>query len=225
MSDSAHPHDDAASARPLTRVRAAVLGSVGLAALVAIPMVVRVHVEGTAALASAKQTDDVDLRIERYGQAARWRSPFGAHDDAALDALVAMGDDPEREVALAALREARRAMLGTRAWGLSDPARYATVNESIATHMAAAEAEAQTDVGGHGDAYAYHLRLLQAVPGPDPVRANGAAFAFAGWLVALVGFVLRGIDASGRLQARAATRWGLAALVLLVSWCVLLAIA
>ncbi len=225
MSDGPVRELDAASPRSLARVRAAVLWTLGLAGLIAVPMVIRVHVEGGAALARAEATEDVDLRIERYGHAARWRTPLASHDDAALDALVSLGDDPDRAVALAALREARRAMLGTRAWGLEDPTRYASVNEAIAKHMADAEAQAGTDVGGLGDPYAYHLQLLQSVPGPDPVRANGAALAFAGWLLALVGFMLRGLEGNGRLRARAATRWGMASLVLLVTWCVLLATA
>lgn len=227
MSDA--PQSKAASPQaprvPLAMVRRAVLwGALGVVAL-AVPIAVRAAVDGRAALAEAEATEDLDLRIERLGHAARWRLPLASHDEAALDALLEIGESAEAEASLAAYREARRAMLATRAWGLSDPARFTAVNERIASAMAAQEEADGTDVGGRGDPYAHHLALLEQVPGPDPVRAGIAAWSFVAWLVALVGFVGRGLDDKGRLQARPATRWGLAVLLLLAMWTVLLATA
>jgi hypothetical protein len=49
--------------------------------------------------------------------------------------------------------------------------------------------------------------------------------AFAGWLVASAGFVLRALDAQGRLRSRPAVRWGGASLLLLIAWAVLLRFA
>lgn len=209
----------------LAWVRRVVLGGALVCVMVVVPMAVRAAVEGRAALDEALNTDDIDLRIERLGHAARWRMPLASHDEQALDALVAIGERGDGEASLAAYREARRALLGTRAWGVSDPARFEMLCERIATAMAAREEADASDVGGQGDPYAYHLQLLQDVPGPDPLRAGGAAWAFVGWVVATVGFVGRGLDDKGRLRPKPATRWGLAALVLLAVWTVLLATA
>ncbi len=210
----------------LAHVRRGVLGAAAFGLLVLTPVSVRVWLEGRAALAQAQDTEDLDLRIERLGHAARWRMPVATHDERALDALVAVGTSAaDPEVSLAAYREARRALLSTRAWGVSDPSRFAMLNERIAAAMADREEADETDVGGQGDPYAYHLQLLQVIPGPDPVRAGGAAWAFVGWLAAMVGFVGRGLDDKGRLRAKPAARWGVAAMLLLVSWTVLLATA
>lgn len=209
----------------IASIRRVVLYAAAAVVLVVVPVAVRVAVDGRAALQEALATEDPELRIERLGHAARWRMPIATHDEDALDALVAIGERGEPTQSLAAYREARRAMLSTRAWGLSDPARFEMLCERIAAAMALQEEADRTDVGGQGDPYAYHLQLLQKVPGPDPLRAGLAAWAFAGWLVALVGFVGRGLDARGKLQPRPATRWGLASMLLLVTWAVLLATA
>jgi len=206
-------------------LRRAVLYAAAAIVLVVVPIAVRAAVDGHAALQEALATEDPDLRIERLGHAARWRVPLASHDEAAMDALIAIGEQGEPAQSLAAYREARRALLATRAWGLSDPARFDMLCERIATAMAAQEEADLSDVGGQGDPYAYHLQLLQERPGPDPLRAGFAAWAFIGWLVALVGFIGRGLDDRGKLQPRPATRWGLAAMLLLVSWAVLLATA
>lgn len=214
------------SPAPLARVRTAVLWlAVGTVAVV-VPVGVRARVDGQAELEQALATQDIDLRIERLGHAARWRMPLASHDERALDALEAIAQDAASpQEALAAYREARRALLSTRAWGLSDPARFTALNEQIATLMAAREANDKTDAGRQGDPYAYHLGLLEAVPGPDPLRAGLAAWSFVAWLAALVGFVGLGIDDRGKLRVKPATRWGLAALLLTAAWTVLLATA
>lgn len=205
-----------------------------LSIVVAVPLVLRVGWEGRAELAQAERAaidDDVDLEIEHLGRAARWRLPGLSHDEKALGRLVAIGEAQERrgsdgtQMALAAYREARRALLATRAWGVPHPEVLADVNQRIARLMARQEAELGTDVSGSGDPYAYHLELLQEVPGPDPVRGNLAALSFVAWLVATGGFILRGLDAQGRVRSRPALRWGGASLLLLLAWTLLLRLA
>lgn len=210
---------------PTALLRQVVLGIAAATVLIAVPVGIRAWVDGRAALQEALSTEDLDLRIERLGHAARWRLPLASHDEEALDMLVELGEHSEAPVSVAAFREARRALLATRAWGLADPERFEMLNDRIASAMAAREDLDGTDVGGLGDPYAYHLQLLAREPGPDPVRAGAAAWAFVGWLGALVGFVGRGLDDRGKLQAKPATRWGLAVLLLLAAWTVLLATA
>ena len=131
----------------LVWVRKAVLGGALVGVVVVVPIAIRATVEGSAALDEALGTDDIDLRIERLGHAARWRMPIATHDERALDALVEIGESRNDEASLAAYREARRALLGTRAWGLSDPARFEMLCERIATAMAAREEADASDVG------------------------------------------------------------------------------
>lgn len=210
---------------PTALFRQVVLAVAAATILIAVPVGIRAWVDGRAALQLALTTEDVDLRIERLGHAARWRLPLASHDEEALDALVELGEHSSGPASLAAFREARGALLATRAWGLSDPRRFEMLNERIASAMAAREEVDGTDVGGLGDPYAYHLQLLSVEPGPDPMRAGAAAWAFVAWLGALVGFVGRGLDERGKLQAKPATRWGMAVLLLLAAWTVLLATA
>jgi len=193
------------------------------------PLVVRALVEGRAELelaGDARAAGRNDAAIEHYGRALRWRVPLASHDEQAIAQLRAMADAAEGagdvQEALAALRELRRGLIGTRAWAVPHPDELALANARIAELMAAQEREFGTDIGGEGDPYAWHLARLEALPGPDPVRANLAAFAFVGWLAAVAAFFVRGLDARGYLRPGPAVRWGLAALVLLAAWMVLL---
>jgi hypothetical protein len=205
--------------------------ALGIAAALVIPVGVRVAWEGRAELDLADvaaEEEDVDAELEHLGRAARWRMPVLGHDEAAIDRLLQLGTDAEargddgRQTALAAYREIRGALLATRTWGVPQRDVFDDVNVRIATLMAEQEADFGTDVGGIGDPYAYHLGLLDEVPGPDPWRGNFAAIAFVGWIAATIGFVLRGIDARGHLRPKSAVRWGVAALALLAAWAVLL---
>jgi hypothetical protein len=199
-----------------------------------IPLAVRVGWEGRAELEradEAAQAANIDREIEHLGRAARWRLPGLRYDDIALERLVALAEQQEArgdvgtQSALAAYRETRRALLSTRTFGVPQPDLFDRVNERIATLMAAQEARFDTDVSGTGDPYTYHLQLLDETPGPDPWQATLAALAFVGWLVSVAGFVLRALDARGRLRPGAAVRWGGACLLLLVAWTVLLRFA
>ena len=220
------------AARPRGRVALRRIGLlVAAGGALAIPVAVRVSWEGRAELDladAAAEEEDADAEIEHLGRAARWRMPLLSHDEEAIDRLLQLGTDAEsrgdegRQTALAAYREARGALLATRTWGVPQRDVFDDVNVRIATLMAEQEADFGTDVGGTGDPYTYHLALLEEVPGPDPWRANFAALAFVGWIVATVGFVLRGIDARGHLRPKSAVRWGVAAVVLLAAWALLL---
>jgi hypothetical protein len=227
--------DGMTGARPARPRWRAPLRGVAWAAVVAgcvlAPMCARVAWEGRAELdraAAAREREDIELEIEHLGRAARWRAPVLGHDEQAIARLVEIGEAHEAlgedgtATALVAYREARGALLSTRSWGVPQPERFDDLNDRIARLMAEQERRFGTDVGGEGDPEGYHRRLLGEVPGGDTTRGNLAALAFVGWLAAAIGFVLRGIDEDGRLRARAAVRWGLVFLLLLVAWAVLL---
>jgi hypothetical protein len=232
VSDEAPKPDDdgevAVDEPPTAPSRWRRLAWVGIAAAaLAVPLAARVVWEGRAEIERADRAHDegdADLEVEHLGRAARWRMPLFGYDEAAIERLIDIGTAAEAEGdsgtqrALVAYREARRAILATRTWGVPDEETFERVNERIARLMADQEVRFGTDVGGEGDPYAHHLALLQEVPGPEPWRANLAAVAFLFWLVATGGFVMRSIDSRGRLIPKPAVRWGLGSLVLLLVW-------
>jgi hypothetical protein len=210
--------------------------ALGLGALVVVllPVAARVVVEGRAELAAADEahaTGALDAEIEHLGRALRWRMPGFDHDEAALERLWAIGQAQQargadgRDAALAAYRELREGLLGTRVWGIPHRVRWEAANERIAVLMAEAEQDLGTDASASGDRAAFHRALLSKAPGPDPLRGNLAALAFAGWVACTAGLLLRGLEPGGRLRPRPALRWGLGAVACLLAWAVLLATA
>ncbi|MEE9384838.1 MAG: hypothetical protein V3V08_15655 [Nannocystaceae bacterium] len=191
------------------------------------PVMGRVVWEGRAELTQAKEMEvygTFDDYVLHLGRAARWRMPVFDHDEQALERLMSLGAEHEMlgpegtDNALIAYREARRALLATRAWAVADPDTLRRANQRIAGLMAAQERGFEMDLSGTGQQEAYHLELLATSPGPDPMRGRLAAFIFVAWAFAGVGFVLTGLDAQGRLRVPQATRWGSACLLLLGLW-------
>jgi hypothetical protein len=206
------------------------LWMLAIVACTAGPLAYRVSFEARAELEAAdhaQQSGDVEREIVHLGRALRWRLPLSGHDEVAIDRLLEIGGAHAQttegaSAALSAYREVRRGLLATRAWGVPHEDVFHLVNGRIAELMAAQERRFGTNASGDEDPYAYHLRLLEQVPGPDPLLGNLAAFSFIAWLGACAGFVFRCLDARGRLRPKRAVRWGGAVLVLLVAWVVLL---
>ncbi|HET6582677.1 MAG TPA: hypothetical protein VFG69_04505 [Nannocystaceae bacterium] len=208
------------------RARASV-GARGLGWLLAFaaPLVVRAMIDARAELQLADEASaagDGDAEIEHLGRALRWRVPFATHDEVALDRLFAIGEAAEKAgdelSALAAYREARGALLATRVLDVPHADARTELEARIAGVMAAQELRYGTDTSHGGDLEAHHLALLQATPGPSPVRATIAATTFVAWVVASLAVLLRGIDGTGRVRKRPAVLWGLASIACLVGW-------
>jgi hypothetical protein len=226
MSDPGVP----ASSRLRRWQRRAVWLTVGLLAVLA-PLCGRVAWEGRAEqqeAARAAAEGRGDDEIVHLGRAARWRLPLFSHDQDAIARLMQLGAEHEargpegRDMALAAYREARGAIVATRALGLPDEDAFDAANARIAVLMAEQERELGMDLSGEGRQEAYHRALLDVVPGPDPLWAALVALSFLAWVAATAGLTLRALDAQGRLRPRPALRWGAASLLLLVAWMVLL---
>lgn len=204
----------------------------GVAGAVLLPLLLRAGLEARAELAEADRAHDrgdLDAEIVHLGRALRWRVPLSGTDEDAIDRLEALARAQEalgpqgRDAALAAHRELRRGLLATRVLDVPHRERWAHANARIAALMAEQEREQGTDASGTGDPEAYHLALLSREPGPAPLRGHLAALGFSGWVIAVVGFLLRAIGPRGRLRPRPALRWGLGVVGLLVAWAVLLA--
>jgi hypothetical protein len=200
----------------------------GFAALVGLgvagPLVLRAAWEGRAELVHADAAGlagRVDLEVVHLGRAARWRAPLARHDDEALTRLMAIGARAEGEggagsqTALLAYREARAAILATRAWGVADARLLYAANRRIAALMADQEKTFGTDLSQVGAAVAYHWALLeQTCPKGHPWPAIAAALGgiAAAWAVA-VGLPTRGAVRRRPLiagAAVAATLWAAA---------------
>lgn len=214
-----------AAARP-GRWRAWAWALVGLALVVA-PLVARVIVDGRAELRRADEAaaaGDVDGELRHLGRAGRWSLPLARHDDRACSRIEVLAQSATEAAgpahspeALAAWRELRRVTLGTRSVLGHDRDRLARANRGIVEQMAR-EAE---EAGREFDPARARAELSETI-GPPPWRGYAAAACLAGWLLALVGFALRGIDEKGRIVARPASRWGGAVLALLVGWLLLM---
>ncbi|MFO7561139.1 MAG: hypothetical protein R6X02_00745 [Enhygromyxa sp.] len=195
----------------------------GLLGLLLAPLVVRTLVDGRAELARAEaaaELGDREAEIRHLGRAARFRLPLAGHDDHALArlhelALAAEAAD-ELDTALAAWRELRSALIGTRVIDVSDPELLAEANAAIVELMVR---EARLDARPIArERWAEELEQDLQARG----RSLLAAFCFAAWLVACVGFFARGVDAKGRLRPRPALRWGGMVLAWLLAWILLM---
>lgn len=184
------------------------------------PLLGRAAWEGRGALAQAERAaaeGRVDGEIMQLGRAARWRVPIARHDEVALARLMTIAAEAERageassQTALTAYREARGALLASRAWGVADPALLDAANHGIARLMAAQEQVFGTDLSGAGSPEAYHLALLRRAGEQGPPWP-----ALTGVLTALTSaLALRG----GPKEGRARVIWAaLAVLGALVTW-------
>lgn len=197
------------------------LAYAGLALVVIGSLLVRAWLDGRAQLRAADamaEAGDLDGEIRHLGRAARWRLPLAEHDELARTRLRELAERETRAghvgVALVAWRELRSAILATRTIDVVDTELLETANTEIVQLMVHEAREA----GSPADSARWAAELDE-----DPVaggrgRSLSAAACFAAWLIACIGFFMRGIDGKGRLEPRLALRWGAAVLLLLVAW-------
>ncbi len=186
-------------------------------ALVLTPLLVRVQCEARgelAAAAAAREAGDVDGEIVHLGRALRWRLPLSQHDEVALARLLEIADGTDDDtVALAACRELRGALLGSRALDVPHGDVLAEVDDRIA---------ALTErVGDPVRTRAQHHALLREGATRSRVRPALAALAFLGWVAATAAALRLGLDRSGRAVPGRGARWMLAAVALLLAWLLL----
>jgi hypothetical protein len=196
---------------------------VGVIALVLAPLIVRTAVDGRAELERAEAAGaagDPDAEIRHLGRAARFRLPLAQHDELALARLQDRAHDAEQAgeitIALAAWRELRSALIGTRVFDVSDPEALAAANAAIVELMVVEARNA-----GRPIAHDRWTEELEQDLAPRH-RSLAAALSFTAWLVSCIGFFARGIDAKGRLIPRPALRWGGSSLLLLLLWILLM---
>lgn len=184
----------------------------------AAPLLLRVAWEGRVELRAAGEAadhGDIDGQIVHLGRALRWRLPIGGVEHEAAAELVAIAERAEQDgdlaTALAAARELRSALLGSRDLAVPQADALADADARIARLMALSSRDGVVDE-------AAQLRRLQGASASSPARASVAALAFVGWAVASFAFLRRGIDGKGRFQQPAATRLGVLVLAALLAW-------
>jgi hypothetical protein len=195
------------------------LAYLALALFVVGSLWLRAWLDGRAQLREAEmmaEAGDLDGEIRHLGRAARWRLPLADHDELARARLRELA---ERETeaghvgeGLVAWRELRSAILATRTITVVDPEQLEAANAAIVELMVL---EAR-QLGVAPDSARWAAELDEDVVSRG--RSLSASACFAAWLIACIGFFMRGIDGKGRLEPRPALRWGAAVLVLLVAW-------
>jgi len=184
------------------------------------PLLGRVACEARSELDAARAARERglgDTEVVHLGRALRWRLPLSDHDEVALARLLEIGALAEaagdRPLALAALREVRSALLGSRALDVPHADVLGEVDGWIARLMADGD-------GADGDPSSEAARReeLRAVTEQSRSGPMLAAAAWLAWVIASARWMLRGLDARGRLVPGVGTRSGLLALALLVAW-------
>jgi len=208
--------------------RRAALRRLGLRALVLpallVPVVVHVAVEASRELSAADaaaELGDEDAEVLHLGRALRWRLPGAGHDELAIDRLLALGAAAEEDPAdvgharaLAAYREIRSALLGSRALDVPHADVLADVDARIARLMVA-QSQALGVAAQDETLQLERLREASASPRTPVVLA---ALAMVMWVGASLAFLARGLDAQGRLRRPTGTRAGVLALAALITW-------
>jgi hypothetical protein len=188
---------------PAARARRVVTAALGIALVLAGIATTRAVLTARAEFGRGEEADargDLALARDAYERAARMRVPGLGAPRRALDRLEALaaaasaaGDEAS---ARAALEAERRALLGSRALGVSDPARLARVNARLGELLARADT-----VGGDEAARrAWHAAALARDEAPAPGWAIAAVAGFGLWVLGGTALALRGLDRALRLR-------------------------
>jgi hypothetical protein len=200
--------------------RALAIGMLCFAVLAAL-LAARAVLEARAAQAQAAislEEGDFEEAVAWLRRSARWNGPGNVYARDSLARLEQLADEAfargDHAGALSAYRGVHGAIHAASGVFMYERARLSRVDRQIAALMANQASPRLGAARGRGereDAYAALLR------GERP-NAGWALFACAGfftWVIAASVFLLRGVDAKGRVVRRVARRSGL---VLLLGW-------
>jgi hypothetical protein len=188
---------------------------VSLAALVLLPIVIRVVVSARSELEQADAAlagRDTDAAVVHYRRAARWYAPFSPYHVRALTQLSAVARQAEQqgdvERALSAYRSVRGAILATRSVYVPEAQRLEAANQRIAALMAELPPPGMDAGKSKQQIRLEHLALLEVVPGPNVFWTCVLLAGFACWVAAAFAFSVRAIDDEDRWVRSEARKWG-----------------
>lgn len=201
---------DAAPARARTLVRVLIV-----AGLVLGSFTLRVVTSSASELHEGDQYrahGQLEAAVVHYRRAARWYAPGSPYHVEALGKLGQIGADAEQrgdvDLALAAYRAVRAAIMSTRSFYVPEPQRLRAADERIASLMAGLPPPAMDAGKSRDQLRSEHLALLSADPGPSVLWSLVLLFGFAVWIAGAIAFTLRAVDEQDRFVRREVLRWG-----------------
>lgn len=202
------PDDRARALRAAARIS----GVVGVLLLVLAARVVTASAGELREADALRQSGQVESAVAHYRRAARWYAPGNPYSTEALDRLAEIAGDAEEasdpDLALAAWRSIRGAILGARSFYVPHADRLEIADQHIATIMAGLPPPPIDAARSPEERRAQHLALLRGVRRPSVPWAITALLGLATWIVAALGLLTRAIDEDDRLVPRAARLWG-----------------
>jgi hypothetical protein len=184
-------------------------------ALLFFAFAVRVVTSAAAELRTADAyhtSGDLDAAVVHYRRAARWYAPGSPFHVEALTQLAAIGRSAEgkgdTELALAAYRAIRAAIMSTRSFYVPEQARLRAADERIASLMASLPPPPMDAGKSREQLRREHLALLQEDPGPSVFWSLLLLLGFAMWVGSAFAFTQRAIDEQDRFIKREALRYG-----------------
>lgn len=185
---------------------------------------VKVRVEAGQSLQRAKTMEakqDLDMAIVVYRHTVRWYSPGSGPVADAVERLQSIAETSEEageaERALLAWRALRSGLFAVRSFYQPYDGQITLANTRIAYLMARQEGSAPNDELARREAH--HAELLATDHSPAVGWSLLAVFAFAAWIITLLGIATRAFDdRTGTLIRSAALRWSAASVVALALW-------
>ncbi len=191
------------------------LRALGVAGVLLSLLALRVVAASAEELRQARHLEDgghLAEAIAHHRRAARWYAPGNPYAEEALARLETIGlraeDAGDVDLALAAHRSIRGAVLGARSFFTPHAARLARADARIAALMGALPPPPLDAARSVEERTALHLSLLQHTPRPSVPWALLALAGLAGWIGAAFAFVTRALDEDDQLVPTEARLWG-----------------
>ena len=159
-----------------------------------------------------REAGQTEAALIHYRRAARWYAPGSPYHVEALGRLGRIGADAEQrgdvDLALAAYRAIRAAIMSTRSFYVPEPERLRAADERIAALMASLPPPAMDAGKSREQLRSEHLALLRADPSPSAPWSLVLLLGFALWVSSAFAFTMRAVDEQDRFVRREVLRWG-----------------
>ena len=159
-----------------------------------------------------REAGDKEGALVHYRRAARWYAPGSPYHVTALNHLGEMAEAAERdgdtELALAAYRAIRAAIMSARSFYVPERDRLEAANARIADLMSSQPPPPMDADKPRDQLRQEHLALLREIPGPHVGWTLLLLLGFAAGVGGAFAFTMRAIDEEDRWVKVEALRWG-----------------